>query len=73
MILTFLKAGNPRQVGAKPVVRVLTCAEFARERLGFEADEKQPDGVGFDVEDGHSQLFAAVGEIDGEGGSPGVD
>ena len=38
---TFFRADNPAQVKAMPPPRVWTCSEFAREKLGFEPDEKQ--------------------------------
>ena len=70
------RRSDPKQKVAVLPVRVLTASEFACERLGFVADEKQRAVLDSDCEAGHFELFAAVGEVDGdggEGGPPGVD
>ena len=41
MSRTFGDGGKAEQVKTLPTPRVWTCSEFAREKLGFEADEKQ--------------------------------
>ena len=38
---TFSRADNPAHVKTLPPPRAWTCSEFAREKLGFEGDEKQ--------------------------------
>ena len=64
---TFFRAHNPAQVKTMPPPRAdlqPVCAGEVGVRTGREAT----DGAGFDGEDGHLELFAAVGKIDGDGG-----
>ena len=76
MSRTFGDGGKAEQVKTLPTPPCVDLQRVCAGEAGIRGGREAADGAGFDGEDGHFELFAAVGKIDGDGckgGTPGVD